>query len=138
MPFQVRLGATAVLAPGLSLAAGFTSADWSVIDKDLADGPSAGTTNSFGVGIELARASILGKNAPLRFGYHRRDLPFVLDQQGAATEAVWAGGLGLHLSQVGDFVRAAVDLAMERGTRKDNVFSESFWRGTVTVRVSSF
>lgn len=138
MPFQVRLGATAILAPGLSLAGGFTTADWSAIDNDLAEGTSVGTANSYGVGVELSRARILGKNAPLRFGYHRRDLPFPLEQQGAATESVWAGGLGLHLAESGNYVRAALDLALERGTRKDDVFSESFWRGTVTVRVSGF
>ncbi len=39
--------------------------------------------------------------------------------QGAPTESVWAGGLGLHLSRSGDFVRAALDLALEKGTRED-------------------
>jgi hypothetical protein len=138
LPLQLRVGATAVLAPGLALSAGFTSADWSGIDNDLADGTSVGSTTSYGVGIELARARLLGRSAPLRFGYRKRDLPFVLNAGGNPTETVWAGGLGLTLSQAGDFVRAAVDLSVERGTREDALMSESFWRGTVSVRVSGF
>lgn len=138
MPLQLRVGGTAVLAPGLSLSAGYTTADWSNIDNDLGGGASVGTTNSFGVGLELSRARILGKRAPLRFGYRTRDLPFLLGQQGAATESVWAGGLGMHLAQSGEFIRSALDLALEHGTRKDNVLSESFWRATITVRVSGF
>ena len=138
LPLQVRLGATAVLAPGLAVSGGFTSADWSGIDNDLAEGTSVGTATSFGMGIELARARILGRSAPLRFGYRKRDLPFVLGAGGNPTEKVWAGGLGLHLSQTGEFVRAVVDLSLERGTRADDLISESFWRGTVSVRVSGF
>ncbi|MGD8320784.1 MAG: hypothetical protein PVJ02_10025 [Gemmatimonadota bacterium] len=137
MPLKLRVGGTAVLAPGLILAAGYTRADWSGVDNDLLQGTSAGTTTSYGVGIELARARLLGKNAPLRFGYRTRDLPFVLEE-GRPTERVWAGGLGLNLAQTGDFVRAAVDLALEKGDRTDAIISESFWRGTITVRVSGF
>jgi hypothetical protein len=137
IPLQLRVGGTAVLAPGLSLSAGLTRADWSGIDGQLTQGTSVGTTTSYGVGLELSRASIFGRQAPLRFGYRKSDLPFVLNQ-GTPTESVWAGGLGLHLSRSGDFVRAALDLALEKGTREDAVLSESFWRGTISVRVSGF
>jgi len=138
IPLQLHLGTTAVLAPGLSLSASLATADWSGIDNDLNDGRSVGRATSYGVGLELARARLLGRSAPLRFGYRKRDLPFVLDSGGAPSESVWAGGLGLHLSQAGNFVRAALDLSLERGTRKDSAISESFWRGTITVRVSGF
>jgi hypothetical protein len=134
LPLQVRVGASAVLAPGLSLTAGYTSADWSSLDADLGGGFSVGPASSLGVGLELARARLLGRNAPLRFGYRSSDLPFALGA--GATETVWTGGLGLHLSQVGEIVRAGVDLAFERGDRKDSILSERFWRGTITVRVS--
>jgi len=137
LPLQLRVGGTAILAPGLSLSAGLTRADWSGIDGQLTEGRSVGTTTSWGVGLELSRASILGRQAPLRFGYRKSDLPFVLSQ-GAPTESAWAGGLGLHLSRAGDFVRAALDLALEKGTREDAVLSEAFWRGTISVRVSGF
>ncbi|HSG49950.1 MAG TPA: hypothetical protein VLA43_19155, partial [Longimicrobiales bacterium] len=86
---------------------------------------------------ELSRARLLGRAAPLRLGYRKRDLPFALGT-GTPSETVWAGGIGINLSQTGELVRAAVDLAIERGDRSDSVLSERFWRGTLTVRVSSF
>lgn len=137
LPVQVRLGASAVLAPGLSVNAGFTSADWSSLDDDLLAGVSSGNTRSYGVGLELSRARVRGRTAPLRVGYRKTDLPFALGQ-GTPTETVWTGGLGLNLSQTGTFVPAAVDLALERGDRSDSLLSERFWRGTLTVRVSGF
>ena len=137
LPLQVRLGATAILAPGLSVSAGFTSADWSAVDDDLTEGTSTGITNSFGVGVELSRARLFGREAPLRFGYRRSDLPFALGP-GPATEKLWAGGIGLNLSQIGELVRAGVDLALERGDRVDTSLSESFWRATLTVKVAGY
>jgi hypothetical protein len=137
LPLQVRLGASAVVAPGLSLSAGLTHADWSSLDGDLTDGASAGSTTSYGVGVELTRARLLGRTAPLRVGYRRAELPFALGS-GTPSEKVWVGGLGLNLSQAGEVVRASVDLALERGDRSDSVLSERFWRGTLTVRVAGF
>ncbi|HSG07876.1 MAG TPA: hypothetical protein VLA36_05950 [Longimicrobiales bacterium] len=137
LPLTVRLGATADLAPGLSLSAGYTRADWSVVDDDLMEGASAGTTNSLGVGVELSRARLFGRQAPLRLGYRKTDLPFALGA-GSASEKVWAGGIGLNLSQIGELVRAGVDLALERGDRSDTTLSESFWRATLTVKVAGF
>jgi hypothetical protein len=137
MPLQLRLGATAVLASGLSLSAGLARADWSGVDGDLRGGASGGVVSSYGFGVELSRASILGRSAPLRLGYRKTDLPFGLEG-GKPTETAWTGGLGLNLSQVGDLVRASVDLALERGERSDSALSEKFWRSTLTVRVAGF
>ncbi|NJD17957.1 MAG: hypothetical protein FIA95_01545, partial [Gemmatimonadetes bacterium] len=47
IPLQLRLGATAVLAPGLSLSAGLTRADWSSVDEGLQGGTSAGVVTSY-------------------------------------------------------------------------------------------
>jgi hypothetical protein len=137
VPLQLRLGATAVLAPGLSVSAGLTHADWASVDDDLRSGTSAGPVSSYGLGVELSRASILGRTAPIRLGYRKTDLPFALGG-GKPTEKVWAGGGGLNLSQVGELVRAGVDLALERGDRSDSSLSEKFWRSTLTVRVAGF
>lgn len=137
VPVQLRLGATAVLAPGLSLTAGLRRADWSGVDDDLRAGASAGATSSYGFGVELSRATVLGRSAPIRLGYRKSDLPFGLEG-GRPTETVWAGGLGLNLSQVGDLVRAGVDVAVERGERKESSITERFWRSTLTVRVAGF
>ncbi len=137
VPLQVRLGASAVVAPGLALTAGLTRADWSSLDGGFMDGTSAGPTTSYGFGLELTRARLLGRSAPLRAGYRRTELPFALGS-GTPSEKVWAAGLGLNLSQAGDLVRAAVDVALERGDRSDAVLSERFWRATLTVRVAGF
>lgn len=137
LPLQVRLGATAILAPGLSLSASFSSADFSVTGADFVDGSTAGSVRSWGAGLELSRARLLGRTAPLRLGYRRSDLPFSLDGD-APLETVWSGGLGLNFNQSGDFVPASVDLALERGDRSNVRLSERFWRGTLTVRVSGF
>lgn len=135
LPLQVRLGATAVLAPGLALSAGLTRADWSSLDDELRGSVSAGPTASYGVGLELTRARLFGRAAPLRLGYRKADLPFALGV-GTPTEVVWAGGMGLNLSQTGEVVRAALDLALERGDRSDSLLTERFWRATLTVRVA--
>jgi hypothetical protein len=137
LPLQLRLGATALLAPGLSLSAGFTTADWSVVDDDLLEGTSTGRVDSYGVGLELSRARFFAREMPLRFGYRKSELPFALGT-GSATESVWAGGIGLNLSQIGDLVRAGLDLAVEKGDRVDSTLNESFWRATLTVKVSGY
>lgn len=137
LPLQVRLGASAVLASGVSLSAGFTSADWSGTAGDFQGPTAASATKSYGVGLELSRSRIFGREAPLRFGYRKADLPFALGS-GTPTEKVWAGGLGLNLSQSGELIRAAVDLAVERGERMETTLTENFWRGTLTLRVAGF
>ena len=137
LPLQLRLGATALLAPGLALTAGYTTADWSVVDDDLLEGASTGRANSFGVGLELSRARFFAREMPLRFGYRKSDLPFALGA-GSATESVWAGGIGLRLSQIGDLVRAGVDVAVEKGDRVESTLKESFWRATLSVKVSGY
>jgi hypothetical protein len=137
LPLQIRLGASAVLAPGLSLVAGFTTANWSGIDDDLLEGASAGRTSSFGAGVELGRSTLFGRTAPLRFGYRRSALPFVLIGQ-SASESAFSGGLGLTLREEAGIALALVDIAVEKGTRSDDIIDESFWRATLTLRVAGF
>lgn len=137
IPLRLRVGASAVLAPGLSVNAGLSTADWSSIDDDLAEGASVGRTLSYGLGVELTRATLFGRSAPLRFGYHRADLPFALSGDGP-TESALTGGLGLALSQTGELVRASVDVSLERGSRSDGLVDERFWRAAVTLRLAGF
>jgi hypothetical protein len=70
-------------------------------------------------------------------GYRHRDLPFTF-QGGAPTETAWTGGLGLALNEVGELVRAGLDLALERGERTSIVINEKFWRASLTLRVAGF
>jgi len=142
VPLQLRLGATGVLAPGLALNVGLTRANWSVTGNGLTEGTSARSTLSWGGGIELSRASLLGRSAPLRFGYRHSDLPFSLTGS-APVETAWTGGLGLVLKQTQDLThealtQASVDLSFERGTRTDGPISESFKRMSVTLRLTGF
>ncbi len=136
MPMQYRLGATAVLAPGLSVSASAALADWSVAGGDITQG-SAFNTTSYGVGVELSRARLLGRTAPLRFGYRKSDLPFALRSE-APTESVWSGGFGLGLSEQAAVILAGLDLAIERGERRSLGITERFWRAALTLRVAGF
>jgi hypothetical protein len=142
LPFQLRVGATGVLAPGLALNVGLTRADWSQTATGLAEGTSAGSTLTWGGGIELSRASLLGRSAPLRLGYRHVDLPFSLTGS-EPVETAWTGGLGLVLKQAQSLTheavtQASVDLSFERGKRTDGPISESFKRVSLTLRLTGF
>jgi hypothetical protein len=134
VPLQLRVGASAALAPGLTLSAGATRADWSGTTDDLA-GADGRSTLSFGVGLELAQARVLGREAPLRLGFRHSDLPFAAPSE-SASERAFSGGFGLDLNQTGDFVLAALDLAVERGRRSAGSLTENFWRGTLSLRLA--
>jgi hypothetical protein len=134
LPVEIRLGGSALLAPSLLVSGGWASADWSDAGAGSAGG-SRGT--SYGFGVELSRARLLGRRAPLRFGYRSSDLPFAL-RAGGAAETALTGGLGLVITEQGGLVLASVDLGVERGERKDLSLVERFWRGTLTLRVAGF
>ncbi len=136
LPLQIRLGGTAVLAPGFAVTASFGSADWTSVSAGLGNA-TAQSARTYGAGVELGRAQILGRNAPLRFGYRRSDLPFAL-ADGSPREIVWSGGFGLGLSETASVILAGVDLALERGTRSGGLIDESFWRAALTLRVAGF
>lgn len=136
LPLQVRVGGTAVLAPGLLLSASLLSSDWTSTADDLRESDARNTV-SYGVGVELSRARILGRDAPLRLGYRKSELPFALED-GAPVETVFSGGLGLGLSQTGSVILAGLDLAIERGSREEVGITENFWRAALTLRVAGF
>ncbi len=137
LPVQYRLGASAVLAPGLRVAASMVRADWGDTAGSLSTPVAVGTSNGFGVGIELSRARLLGRDAPLRFGYRRSGLPYSLGT-GSANESVWSGGFGVAFAAAEELVLAGADFALERGTRSDSLLKESFWRATLSLKVSGF
>ncbi len=137
VPLQLRLGASSVLTPGLTVSASAVRADWSSTGANIGAGSSAGTVLGFGAGIELSRARLLGREAPLRFGYRRVGLPFAIGTEDAH-ERVFAGGLALILNQSNGVVLATVDLGVENGKRSGGTFTEDFWRGTVSLRLAGF
>ncbi len=138
LPLEYRIGASAVLMHGLNVTAGLARADWGAGNLRFNDGGTARTTTSYGLGMELTQASIFGKTAPIRIGYRKSDLPFLVSGQGMPTESALSGGLGLRFRESGDFTLAGLDLTLERGTRKDDYLKEHFWRGTLSLRVAGF
>lgn len=135
LPVQLRVGATARLAPGLIVQASAAYADWSGVGDDLVQPMDVGGTSGFGVGVELSRARLLGKEAPLRFGFRRNSLPFALEGTGAS-ERTFSGGFGLDLNRTNDVLLAGADFALERGLRTSGSVEERFWRLTISLVVS--
>ena len=137
LPTEFRVGASGVLTPRLSLSLGMSYADWKPSPEGLAAETVAGAIMSFGGGIEWQGSGLGSRTIPLRLGMRRSALPFRLD--GAdPTETILSGGVGLNLTQADEFVLAGVDMALERGSREAGSYSEDFWRGTITFRVSGW
>lgn len=137
LPIQLRAGGSALIATGLVVTGSLALADWSSTEDDLVGTASAHATNGVGVGVELTQAQILGRDAPLRFGFRQTDLPFAFDGNGA-TERIFSGGFGLSLNTTNDVVLAGVDLSVERGRRTGGGITENFWRGTISLLASGF
>lgn len=137
LPVQYRGGVSASFDFGLLLGASASLADWSAAEGDLAGSARAGEANGFGAGIELSRARLFGRDAPLRFGYRRSTLPFSFgDGDGDVTERIYSGGVGLALNRSEEVMLASVDLALERGLRWTSSISESFWRMTLSFQAA--
>jgi hypothetical protein len=137
IPLEIRLGASALLSPSIMVNASYATADWTETAQDLSSDAPLTSATSYGFGLELAQASLIGRRTPLRFGYRSTDLPFQL-AGGAVTETAYTGGLGLVLNEQSGLILASVDLGIERGERKDLDLVERFWRATLTVRVAGF
>jgi len=137
LPIQYRVGATAALTPSLKVTGSMALADWSSTGDDLAGGSFAHNANGVGVGLELSRARLWGKDAPLRFGFRQTGLPFSFDDD-RVDERVFSAGFGLALNTTNSIVLAGVDLAVERGRRSGGGLTESFWRATLSLLASGF
>ncbi|MBT8337646.1 MAG: hypothetical protein KJO11_13645 [Gemmatimonadetes bacterium] len=137
LPAELRLGATAILSPRLSISGGIQTATWSEAAADLTVG-GARDVFSWGGGVEWAGASVLGKPSAIRLGYRASELPFTLEDALDPTETAFTGGLGMDLLTGADVVLARLDLTLERGLREAGSFEERFWRFSTSVRVSGF
>lgn len=135
IPTQLRLGVSGSLSARLSANVGVGYADWTATSEDLVEASTVGAAWSWGGGLEWEGPQLLGRNFPLRAGYRHTDLPFRFDGSDP-TESTFSVGLGLNLLVSGEVPLAAVDMAWETGTREAGSFSESFGRGTFTVRVA--
>lgn len=136
-PSELHVGASAVLASGLTAAAGVTRVGWGAADADL-NAARAGDALTWGGGFEWAGFSVLGKSSALRLGYRAGDLPFRSPDEAAGTETAFTTGLGIDLLVSEPVVLAKLDLSLERGRREVGDLTESFWRLGTSVRVSGF
>lgn len=137
LPIRYKVGTSANLGASLLVTGSFALANWSSVQGDLVSGAFANDTKAFGLGMELTRARIFGKDAPLRFGFRRAELPFSTTDAGAV-ERVFSGGFGLALNTTNDVMLAGVDLALERGRRSGGGLSENFWRATISLLAAGF
>ena len=137
LPLELRVGGSALLAPGLLLVASAVHADWSDVADDLVSPVAVGDASGFGVGLELSNFRLLGRSAPLRVGYRYSGLPFGVGTE-TASESAFTGGLGFAFNETNGILLAGVDLAIERGERSAGSLIERFWRATAAVRVSGF
>jgi hypothetical protein len=138
LPVELRLGASSLLTPRLAVNIGVTRADWSDAGQGALDPEAVRETAwTMGGGLEWKGPTLGTRDIPLRIGYRRADLPFGF-RGAAATETAFTGGLGLNLTQAEELVLAGLDLAVERGEREAGPLSETFWRGTLTVKVAGW
>ena len=137
LPIQIRAGGSASLMTGLVVVGSVSLADWSNVQDNLTGASRAGIANTFGAGLELTQARLLGWDAPLRFGFRHSGLPFAFDDEGA-TERIFSGGFGLSLNTTNDVVLAGLDFALERGLRSGAGITENFWRATISFLASGF
>ena len=137
LPMEYRLGASGVLNQDLTLTLGMAFADWEPSEGGLPAEALVGGVWTLGGGLEWDALRLGSRSVPLRFGMRRSTLPFRFEGEDP-TESILSGGLGLNFTQAEDFVLAGMDLALERGSREAGPFSEDFWRGTLTVRVSGW
>jgi hypothetical protein len=137
MPSDVRVGAAAVLAPGLSLSAGLHRADWSATG-DALEQATGQSVLGLGAGLEWSQANILGKPGAIRLGYRHTDLPFGTESSPNPTESAFTGGIGMNLLVSGPATLARLDLTLERGRRDAGALEERFWRLVTSLRVSGF
>lgn len=135
MPFEYRLGGTAILSQALFVNAGVHLADYSSAVSEL-DGVAGVSMFRFGGGLEWSGLSLLGKTSALRLGYRRGEMPFRPASETDILESVISGGLGISLLEVQGAVLAEADFGVEWGARDSSLFTEDFFRVSASLRMS--
>ncbi|CAN5669521.1 hypothetical protein BH23GEM11_BH23GEM11_11150 [soil metagenome] len=136
MPLVLRIGGYAALTPGLGLTASVSRADWSDAAAALDDADAPGAVLQWGVGAEWTGGTLRDRRVPLAVGYRSGDLPFSFLGE-AATESAVTGGFGIHLAETEGVPLALAHVGLERGSRQAGAAEETFWRTTVTFRISA-
>lgn len=133
MPIQVAAGVSGYLSPRLLAAVSARWAGWSAANADDSPYGNVADTWEMGAGLEWELLRVGARTVPVRVGYRYGQFPF---RFGDATpsERVFSFGSGLRLAPGTAGPRAALDAAIERGSRSGGL-SEDFWRFTVSLSV---
>jgi len=137
LPMEFRFGASGLLTPGLTMTLGLAYADWQATADGLQEDDLAGAVWSYGGGLEWTGAQLRSRRTFVRLGARRTNLPFRFGGENPM-ETLVAGGIGLDLTRPQDVIVGGLDLAVERGRREAGSLEESFWRGTLTLRIASW
>jgi hypothetical protein len=136
LPLQAAAGASAILAPGLMGTVSTRWAGWSRAADDFDPAFAPVDTWEYGAGLEWTRMTLGSAAIPIRFGYHRAQLPFRF-QGVTPTESAATVGLGLELARTAVGPLATIDATLDRGRRTaaGTGLNESFWRMTLGIGV---
>ncbi len=134
MPLEFKVSTTAVLNPTFALNVGFTSANWTDLGDPSLDDAAGGRVTSYGAGLEWEGLSFWAGGLPLRLGFRQSDLPFRFLGNTVRERAI-SFGFTVVVAEALELPLAAVDVAIESGSRDAGAFRETFQRLTVTTRV---
>jgi len=137
VPMELRVGASGLLTPGLSMTLGATYAAWEPSAGGLQDEEVVGTVWSYGGGLEWSGTQLRSRPVPFRVGVRKSGLPFRFAGEDP-TETLVSAGIGLDVTRPQEVISGGLDLAVERGRREAGTLSETFWRGTLTFRIASW
>lgn len=153
LPLRLDVGASALLAPRLSVSMGGGWANWGGAAEGFDIGPPRSTddlrtlaarnTWNLGGGLEWTGARTEARTFPVRTGFNYAKLPFTPGGASTASEDApieWSAALGLGMRTRGEEAAASamVDATLERGSLSGSTgtvgeLSESFWRLTVSL-----
>ena len=137
VPLEFKVSTSAVLNPTLALNVGATFSNWTDLGDPSIDDAGAGRVTSYGVGVEWEGTSFWAGGFPVRLGFRQSDLPFRFLESKVRESAI-SFGFTVVMAQALDLPLAAVDAAIEVGSRTSGDFEENFRRLTVTTRVGGF
>lgn len=133
-PLEIRLASTVLLSPSLSFTAGIATSNWGDVGAPRIDSLTVGRVFTVGAGLEWTAGDFWAGTFPLRIGVRRTELPFRF--RGASpTETTLSAGFSVFMAQSFGIPLAAMDVAIESGSRSAGDLDESFRRLTFTLRV---
>ena len=133
-PLEIRVAATTILSPALSLTAGLSTANWADLGNPEIDALAVGRVTTLGAGLQWRAGSFWAGELPLRLGYRHTEFPFLFKGESAAENTI-SGGFSIVVAQALGIPLATVDAAVEIGSRSAGDLDEKFRRLTLTVRV---